>query len=309
MRFIAPIAILVATLTGCTSHNSFRYMSGAVWGTAYHITYNSDRDLSDSVFAVMNQIDASLSMFNQQSVVSRINGPQSAVADDDIIAVWEISKSVNAASEGAFDPTVAPLVDLWGFGRRGRDVALPDSAEVSRTLALVGMDKWSVESGSIVQKPAPRAALDFSAVAKGYGVDCIARMFERNGCHDFMVEIGGEIALSGNNPRGTLWRVQIDAPVDTTPGANPYTYLDTTDCGIATSGNYRNYRADSTGNVYGHTINPLTGFPRQKAFLSVTVVAPTCALADAVATAMMASDPAKADSIAARLCVKAFTIR
>lgn len=309
MKYLWIMSLAAMLLTACGERAEYRTLSGAVWGTTYHITYRSKQDLSDSVFSQMNRIDEALSMFNKASSVSKINANVEMVPDREIVELWQIAARVNQMSKGAFDPTVAPLVDLWGFGRRGRDVPAPDSASVMEALRGVGMSRWVVEAGSPVVKPTPEAALDFSAIAKGYGVDCIARMLERNGCRDFMVEVGGEIALRGVNPRGKQWRISIDAPVDTLPGSMAAGHIDTTDCAIATSGNYRNYHTDSTGAAYGHIIDPKTGYPRSKAFRSVTVVASTCALADALATAMMAADPALSDSIISKSGAKFFIVK
>ncbi|MDE6301415.1 MAG: FAD:protein FMN transferase [Muribaculaceae bacterium] len=309
MRIVLIPLILAILSAGCGAGNDYRTLSGAVWGTTFHITYDSEHDLSDSIFATMERIDNSLSMFNPHSAVSRINRGESVRPDSDLLCVWRISEAVNKVSCGAFDPTVAPLVDLWGFGRKGRKVPVPDSAEIAATMAGVGMHKWTVLSDSAILRPSDAAALDFSAVAKGYGVDCIAQMLRRNGCKNYMVEVGGEIALAGRNSKGRMWRVQIDAPIDTMPGSVAASIIDTTDCGIATSGNYRNYRSDSAGTQYGHTIDPRTGYPRSKAFRSVTVIAGNCALADALATAMMASDPDTAMNLTDKFSARVFTVK
>ena len=297
--FLKSVVICMAVLpaaTSCLSDNQWRTDSGAVWGTTYHITYRSDADLSDSIIAVTNEINESLSMFSQSSTVARVNSGSSDTVDKHFKEVHSLACQVNIASGGMFDPTVAPLVDLWGFGRKGRDTALPDSADVADALARVGIFKSRVDGDRIVRDN-PAIEFDFSAIAKGYGVDCVAAMLRRNGCDDFMVEIGGEVALSGHNPRGSMWRIQVDAPSPgCAPGDSALMIIDNTDCAIATSGNYRNFRVDS-GHIYGHTINPVTGYPAQQKVLSATVIAPSCALADALATAIMASDPDSVDRL------------
>lgn len=308
-RIWLVFAIAVALFTSCGVQDEYRSFSGAVWGTTFHIVYKAPRDLTDSIYTVMTRIDNSLSMFNPNSTVSRINSHESAIPDNEVLEVWNISRAVHEASGGRFDPTVAPLVDLWGFGRKGRDVSPPDSAEITGVMEGVGLGKWSLEKGVKVIKPTPDAAIDFSAVAKGYGVDCIAGLLRRNGSEDFMVEVGGEIALHGLNPKGKLWRVQIDAPVDTLPGSVALRFIDTTDCAIATSGNYRNYQIDKNGSKYGHTIDPLTGYPRTKSFQTVTVIGSSCALADALATAMMASEPDSALVLPSRFNARAYPLK
>ncbi len=276
-------------VTGCSPGAEVRQMSGATWGTTYHITYTSARSLTDSVLAQMTMIDSTLSMFRVDSEVSRINAdslprPVSTRFRD----VFNISRRVNALSGRAFDPTVAPLVDIWGFGRKGDSVPPPDPETVSRILERVGIGDCFISGSGELHKKHPLTEFDFSAVAKGYGVDCIAACFTRARVQNYMIEIGGEIALAGKNPRGEPWHIQIDAPVAS--GTNSHerlTVLTLTDCCIATSGNYRRWRDTGKGRI-GHTISPVSGLPAKTSTLSATVIAPTCALADALATACMA---------------------
>lgn len=299
---VAVVAVAALGTLSCTSNVAWRTSSGAVWGTTYRITYQADVDLTDSILAETEAVDRSLSMFRDSSTVSRINAGTSVIVDSLFRTVFELSQRVSAASGGRFDPTVAPLVDMWGFGRRvdsGNEV--PDSAAVAEALKGVGIDRCRIVGDSIV-KAHPTTEFDFSAIAKGYGVDRVAAMLRRCGCVNFMVEIGGEISLSGHNPRGALWRIQVDAPVRDAgaPGDSALTVLELTDCAVATSGNYRNYRRVGVDSVVGHTINPLTGFPAPEGWLSATVIAPECALADALATALMASPPENAARLMGR---------
>ena len=294
--FVGLLAASLLVGSACSSSPKWRTESGFVWGTSYHITYQNDTDLADSIIAVTDQINESLSMFSPTSTVAKINAGVSDSADRHFIAVYQLSKAVNQASNGLFDPTVAPLVDLWGFGRRGGLESVPDSASIDSILQFVGISKTRIDGHKLI-KENPMTEFDFSAIAKGYGVDQVAEMLARNGVENFMVEIGGEIRLAGHNPSGNLWRIQIDAPVvDSAPGDSAMRVLSLTDCAIATSGNYRNHRrVDSLS--YGHTISPLSGYPVQNEVVSATVIAPTCALADALATALMAAPQALADSI------------
>ena len=187
------------------------------------------------------------------------------------------------------------MVDLWGFGRNGREGELPDSSAVEATLAKVGLTKLKI-SGESIEMP-EGMELDFSSIAKGFGVDCVAAMLTRNGCTDFMVEIGGEVSVSGVNTYGEKWRIMIEAPTEAIQRtAEPYV-LEISDCAVATSGNYRNNRPVSPDSAIGHTIDPLTGYPKISSVLSATVVAPSCVLADALATAVMASEPEMAENI------------
>lgn len=263
--------------------------SGNTWGTSYHITYRGTPSLSDSVIDVFAHIDNELSMFNPNSTVSRINRGETTATSSDLRHVFRLSAEVSAASGGLYDPTVAPLTDLWGFGRN-RPARIPDSAEVTAVLPLVGIAGCTIgEDGSLTKKH-PATEFDFSSIAKGYGIDCVGLMFERSGVDDYMIEVGGEILVRGLNPRGEKWRIQIDNPevADTLL----HNRLKVVEMGpereaLATSGNYRNFRTDSLGRRYGHTLSPVTGYPAETTILSVTVKAPGCGLADALATASM----------------------
>lgn len=270
---------------------------GAVWNTTYSITYRADRDLADSISAVFREVEMSLSPFNPASRISLINRGESMQTDSLIARVFGISQRVCSLSGGNFDPTVSPLVNLWGFGysRRPADgkAPAPTQAEIDSALRLVGIADCLIVNG-LMEKKAPGTTFNFSAVTKGYGCDLIGAMLTRNGCEDYMVEIGGEMALRGHNPRGTDWQVQIDAPVEGAATHEAMRVVALTDCGVATSGNYRNFRVDSLGRHLGHTISPRDGRPYATDILSATVVAPTCAEADALATACMASPEADA---------------
>lgn len=295
-KFILITAAVMALASLSCVRPEYRRTEGAVWGTTYHITYNSDKNLDDSIISEMKKVEESLSMFDKNSTVSRINRRETSEADDMFLSVLYLSKKVNKASNGAFDPTVAPLVDAWGFGRKGRESAIPDTATISAIMKYVGFDKVVVSNRQLTMPEGME--LDFSAIAKGFGVDCIADMLARNQCSDFMVEIGGEVSVSGLNPDGNEWRIMIESPFDMRQKRDSgMDVLNLKDCAVATSGNYRNYRNISADSVIGHTINPKTGFPKKTVVLSATVIAPTCALADALATALMVADTVEASHI------------
>ncbi len=286
---VVAFFLLCVLLCGCGRAPSWRYASGATWGTVYHIKYLSDRDLSDSITAVMRAVDMSLSPFEKASVVSAVNAGQDVKADRMFGEVLQLSQQVCSISGGAFDPTVAPLVNLWGFGYREGASDVPDSARIDSALMSVGVRQCGIGADMRVRKKSASTEFNFSAIAKGYGVDMVAAMLARNGCEAYMVEVGGEIALAGDGPSGNKWNIQIDAPVedDALPGQNRLTTVNLTGRCMATSGNYRNHRTTSEGEV-GHTISPVTGRPVKTSTLSATVLAPTTALADALATSIMA---------------------
>lgn len=300
MRRIIPLFALIASLStlfgACTKPAEYRYCDGATWGTTYHITYAATDNLDDSIIAVMKSVEMSLSPFADSSVISRVNRGESLDIDSMVAKVFRASQQVNRLSDGAFDPTVAPLVNLWGFGYKN-GTGDPAKAQIDSALALVGIMECGIADGKIVKKNAA-TEFNFSAITKGYGCDLIGEMLRRNGCDNFMVEIGGEMALAGVNAHGEKWHVQIDAPVASTDSVvhQQMSVVSISDCGVATSGNYRNFRDTSRGRV-GHTISPTDGLPVATSTLSVTVIAPDCMNADALATACMAMPLEKAKAM------------
>lgn len=286
------VSALVLTLGSCRNKAAYRTFSGCVWATTFHITYCADRALDDSILQVMRAVELSLSPFEPQSTVSLVNGGQSSATDPMMRRILISSIEINRLSHGAFDPTVAPLVNLWGFGYDNAKEPLTQE-RIDSALQLTGIQRVSIDADTLL-RPAGMT-FDFSAITKGYGCDLIGEMLRRNGCGDFMVEIGGEIALSGHNDRGEKWHIQIDAPVEgSAPGQEGAMVVALTDCGVATSGNYRNFRPTADGGKVWHTISPVTGRPAESPTLSATVIAPDCMTADALATACMAMQPAEA---------------
>lgn len=285
-------AVLISAFCSSCSRESggIRYttIEGSVWHTEMHVTYGSDRDLSDSVLAITAEVEQSLSPFLTDSRISRINRNEDMAVDRHITEVFAEAQRVNSLSGGMFDPTVAPLVNLWGFGYETGE-AEPTAAQIDSCRQLVGIAECSVTDGVMVKKDAG-TQFNFSAITKGYGIDCIAAMMQRNGIGDYMIEIGGEIALRGVNARGEKWHIQIDAPGSGREGHDRLSVIEATDCCIATSGNYRNYRDTGSGRI-GHTISPVTGRPVMSEVLSATVIAPTAMTADALATSLMAMAP------------------
>lgn len=265
----------------------FISIHGVVWTTEYSITYQGDKSLSDSVTPIFNAVDMSASMFNPKSIISRINAGDSAAAADRILRdLFTCSQEVYHASGGSYDPTVAPLVNAWGFGyKNGIEIS---QQAIDSIRQFVGLNKIEVSPQGTVIKADPRTIIDFSSIAKGYACDEIARMFKRNGVENFLIEIGGEIYASGHNSQRKDWHISIDKPIDQADSVvhNSAFILPLRNQGIATSGNYRNYKIVD-GKRISHIINPSTGYPEQSSLLSATIIAPTAAEADAYATAAM----------------------
>lgn len=275
---------LVANAMRRCEKNTYRYDEGLIFGTFYHITYKSSESLAEEIKQQLLRFDASLSPFNDTSIISRVNRGEPVETDAWFDHVFTASQEVHRRTGGAFDPTVSPLVNAWGFGfKQG---FFPDSTQVDSLLALVSMDKLSLDGRRVVKNDS-RVSLNFSAIAKGYACDVIGRLLADRGIDDYMVEIGGEVAVSGRNPEGNAWRVGVNRP--TIEGGEAGTIeevLQLTEGGLATSGNYRNYRVVD-GKRIAHTIDPVTGYPVQHSLLSATVWAPDCMTADAYATAFM----------------------
>lgn len=260
--------------------------TGFVFGTVYNITYQGEKDLQAEIEAELKKVDADFSMFNKQSTVSKINRGEKAKLGDSFLEVYDLAQRVNDYTDGAFDVTVAPLVNAWGFGYKAKQ--MPDTAKVDSLRKFVGMDKIRLTPAKRLEKKYPEVSLDFSAIAKGYGCDRVARLLRDKGINNFMVEIGGEIVTSGINEKRLPWRIGVTKPVDDSLATEQelQTVINVTDIAMATSGNYRNFYYKG-GKKYAHTIDPKTGYPVQHNILSATVLAKSCAMADAYATAFM----------------------
>lgn len=264
---------------------TFRTQQGKIFGTLYTVTYEHNADLQAEIMEALKAVDGSLSPFNKQSLITHINNNEPVVADSLFTKVFRTAEEVYAESYGAFDPTVAPLVNAWGFGFKSGIEVSPTVIDSLR--ALVGMSRIALTDGHVVKED-PRIMLDFSAIAKGFGSDRVAYTLDSCGVKNYMVEIGGEIVIKGHNKKGNPWGIGINKPIDDSLSAcqDLQTVLRLTDCAIATSGNYRNFYYKD-GVKYAHTIDPRTGYPVQHSLLSATVIADDCMRADALATAFM----------------------
>ena len=266
--------------------------TGSAFGTSYSLIYLSKEPLDlqgeiDSVFLAVNK---SMSTYIPDSDISKINaGDSSLVVDDMFRDVFKLSKEIYQQTKGYFDPTVGVLVDAWGFGP-GPQMEL-DSARVDSLLQYVGFSKVTLTDKGTIKKADQEILFDFNAVAKGYAIDRIALMMDNNEIADYLLEVGGELVAKGTNRiKQKPWVVGIDDPqAETTRKLKLKIKLE--DMALASSGNYRKFRVDSlTGNRYVHTVDPITGFTKNANTLAVTVLAKSCAKADAYATAVMAME-------------------
>ncbi len=237
--------------------------------------------MKPGVDSLLEQFNQSVNHYLPDSEISRFNRADSLrFTLPYFYAVLQQSAEIVRLTNGAFDPTVAPLVNAWGFGPEGGE--LPDSVGVDSLLRLVGFDKISFDSERVIKKQ-PNVQLNFSAVAKGYGVDVVANYLQQHGITNMMVEIGGEVVALGTNRKGEAWRIGIDNPEQ--PGQMNVA-VGLVNQAMATSGNYMNYY-EQDGQKYAHTIDPRTGYPVQHSVLSASVIANDCMTADAYATAFM----------------------
>ncbi len=306
---IFAIFIALLSLASCADSDGTyvpERITGVVWGTTYSITYNPTKGGdSDAVRAAVTTaiaaVDSAANAFSPTSEIVRLNvAGRLHHPSAHFLRLCNTSADINRASDGAFDPTLGPLVDIWGFGA-GEAKANPSTADIDSALVSVGMAKVMVGVDS-VHFAHPAMRLDFGAIAKGYGVDCVAEALANNGITDYMVEIGGEVRGAGLSPRGTAWAVQIDAPVPDKSGVHTrLAVAELTDAAMATSGNYRNFRREPDGTLVYHTISPVTGRPVITDILSATVVCSDAMTADALATASMVLGLERASAMITRL--------
>lgn len=288
MGFIFLVALIAATVWivcyrgTATLHTA----QGPIFGTYYNVKYESAQPLDSAILAELRQVDASLSVFNQLSTLSKINAGTSTRTDAMLYEVVDKTQAISRATNGAFDITVMPLVNAWGFGfKKG---TFPTDAQIDSLRKLIGHERIRLTKDSLLLKNDPRVMVDCGAIAKGYGVDRVARVLREHGVRNFMVEIGGEVVTKGRNPNGNPWQIAVSRPseADSTDSQPYQTVLSLENAALATSGNYRNFYVHE-GRKYAHTIDPRSGRPVQHSLLSATVIAPDCATADAYATAFM----------------------
>lgn len=279
------LMLIVGTVLILKNQAPFQTNQGLVFGTFYEITYQSKENLKDEIDKTLKQVDFSLSPFNKESVITHINNNTNLTPDSLFTDVYLLAETISKETHGAFDITVAPLVNAWGFGFDSSTKV--DSATIDSLRQFVGYEKVSLQNGKIVKQD-KRIKLDCSSIAKGYGVDCVARLFDKKGIENYMINIGGELVMKGKNSKMETWRIGINKPVEDSLSQNQelQTVLAVTNVGLATSGNYRNFYYKD-GKKFAHTIDPRIGYPVQHNILSATVIAKDCATADAYATSFM----------------------
>ena len=285
---------IVLLFPHCSPHSEYGRINGFALGTTYAVTFKMPEGASPSFTQTVqtaldgcfDQVNNSLSIYNNHSLISRLNNNLTVNTDSLFNIVFRRSVEINLLTGGAFDISAGPLFDAWGFGEHDR---IPvTQAQIEEIKKQTGMHLFNLKDG-VISKTHPKATLSMNAIAKGFTSDLAGHRLDSLGIPDYLVEIGGEIVCKGVNPQGQSWRIGIDSPVDgnNSPGKDLQTVLTlTSGKGLATSGNYRNYYMEN-GKKYAHIIDPVTGFPVQHSLLSVTVIASDCMTADAYATALM----------------------
>ena len=304
MKRLALVSLalwMACFVAGCSASHDYITSDGAMLGTTFHV--RADVQLTPSqLYAEMMRVDAeakaSLSIFNPESLLSRVNRGETDSLDRHLQRNLALARSISEHYDMRYDVTVKPLTDAWGFAAK-RALGEPN---VDSILQFVGYDKWSIEGNRVVRSDS-RVQFDLNSIAKGYTVDMVAEMLEANGAENYIVEIGGEIRCRGVNPKGNVWRVGIDSPEEgnMSPGHNLAAAVELREKALATSGNYRRFYLDTQGRKVVHTIDPTTGRSTTSSLLSATVVTADCATADALATMFMVVGKERAIELAEQM--------
>ena len=273
--------------------SSYQEFSGKIYNTYYKVKIRSKKtnsDLSQQIKQTLDDINSKMSVFIKDSELNNINQSKQDVdikLSDDLSHVLKTSAQINFQSRGYFDPAISPLIDAWGFGRNKKAAPSNDN-KIKELLSYSKFSKLKFSDDySKVSKSDERTELNLSAIAKGYAVDKIAELLEKNGHHDYIVDIGGEVKASGyRDNKKNPWNIGVSAPLKNN-NSNAFV-LSLTNIAVATSGDYRNFITVENGETFSHTISPLTGYPVIDKLASVTVLHSSCMKADAYATAIMA---------------------
>lgn len=299
---VFAVVVTLGLLDACQeSQSAYVKSSGEMLGTFMQVNAKADISAGE-LYQMMMQIDkeakASMSLFDEGSLLNRVNRNETDSLDRHIIHCLELSRRFSALSDGSYDVTIAPFVEAYGFAGKERGVQV----NVDSLLEFVGIEKLTIEDGRL-KKSDPRVKIDFNSIAKGYVVDMAAERLEQMGAESYLVDIGGEVRCKGTNEKGGAWRIGVETPFDgnNTPGAFIQQVISLSGCSMATSGNYRRYYIDEQGNKVAHTIDPKTGRSVVSDLLSATVIAPTCAEADAYGTMFMAMGKQRAIALAKEL--------
>lgn len=310
------VFFIVLVVSGCqrTAHEP-TLLHGSTMGTTWSVTLadsvsaSAQSELQEKLQARLDQINRLMSTYDPGSELSRFNDRQSRdwfPMSAETVQVIALSLEISELSGGLFDVSVGPLVDLWGFGPKPQGEELPTERQVQEALSLVGYQHIEVRlNPPAVKKQVPQLRIDLSAIAKGYAVDALAAILKKEQFADFLVEVGGELRISGQRGDGSPWRIAVEKPLDDSRQVEVVFPL--TDVALATSGNYRNFYIVE-GQRYAHTIDPLSGQPVSHKLASATVLDRDCARADALATALMAMGEVRAREFCQKLGIAAYLL-
>jgi len=299
--------VLFALLMACGNKEKQEVLiQGKTMGTTFHIkvvTSESTGKLEGKINERLREISRSMSTFDPDSEISRFNRISDTQTlfpvSQDFMNVVKVAAELYRLTEGAWDGTVDPLVNLWGFGRKAKKQDLPEAGEIERLLLHIGFHLIEI-SGNSLRKIDPAVTLDLASVAKGYGVDQVAKVIAETGISDFLVEIGGEIYASGLRPDGKKWRIGINRPKPDAASDAVYRVSDLYNQAFATSGDYRNFFMKD-GKRYSHVIDPRSGYAVSNRVVSASVIADTCTFADGLATALMVMGAEKGTELVSSL--------
>ncbi len=274
-----------------TTKNKYLTLTGKTMGTTYMVKYEGKENYQAEIDVLLKEVNQYLSTYIPDSYITQFNKDKQGVTLPENSAkhfsrVFDMAKTVHQKSRGAFEPTIMPLVNYWGFGyTEKKPVTDTDKVKIAELMQFVDFNEVT-RNGEKYYKAQPDIQLDFSALAKGYGVDVVGELLEKHNIENYLVEIGGEIRTRGKNDRGQWWLTAVNMPDPKAKLTDFKAKVSLQNSAIATSGNYRNfYEVD--GVKYAHTINPKTGFPEKNTLLSASIFADDCMTADAYATACM----------------------
>lgn len=288
------LILFLLILAGCGFQKEVS-LSGKTMGTTYHIKavaglFTNTKDLKDQIDMRLDEINKSMSTFRKDSEISRFNAHQNVGEkfriSEDFYNVMTVAKTIYEETGGAWDGTVKPLLDLWGFGQSENKHTVPEKSRIAALLSNIGFNNIEIFAGHYLAKKNATVTLDLASIAKGYGADQVAALIRANGIHNFLVEIGGEVFAAGFRRDGKNWRIGINRPQKNAPVDQVYKVVDLQDKGFATSGDYRNY-FEVNQKRFSHVIDPRNGYPVDNGVVSVSIIANTCTLADGLATAVM----------------------
>ncbi len=282
------VLVLFLVFTSCQDVK-YQKVAGEAQGTTYHIIYNKDKMIKKEIDSLLNEIDLSVSNYNKDGLLYKINNNEDLELDKHFVTVFKKAKEISEVSEGFFDITVGPLVNLYGFGTEEKGQI--NDKTVDSLVQYVGYNKIKIVDNKLV-KENEHIILDMNGLAQGYSADYVADFFERKGISNYLIEIGGETICKGHNEFGDEWRIGIEKPLENTALNDRQIQLivgfKNKKVALATSGNYRKFFVEDSIK-YTHTINPITGHPTRDSLVSVTIMADDCMTADGYATACLAS--------------------